>query len=278
MEKYHAGEIAVQERAGVREMSGRVANGIRGFVVPAAADFLQTQPFVVGSIVDDNGNVWAVPVRGPLDMGKNNRHVRVPANLSGAVGFVIMDFAHRKRMRVNGVCEAGTLTVSECYANCPQYLQKRSGNEKADGAFAPVQMPTPQGDTLTDAQIAAIRAADTFFIGTRNGDISADASHRGGNPGFVRVADANTITWRDYPGNTMFNTLGNLQTDSRAGLFFPDFTTGNALLLTGTARIEWDSPDDRAVVFAVEKVVQMLAAFAPLNAAPVQYSPFNPLP
>jgi len=276
MGKYHAGEIAVQERAGVREMSGRVANGIRDFVVPAAADFLQTQPFVVASIADAAGNVWAVPVRGPLDMGTDNRHVRVPTNLSGAVGLVIMDFAHRKRMRVNGFAEAGILTVGECYANCPQYLQKRSGNENTDGVFAPVTVPAPQGETLTDAQTAAIHAADTFFIATRNGDISADASHRGGNPGFVQVVDGRTVTWRDYPGNTMFNTLGNLQADSRAGLFFPDFATGDALLLSGTARVEWDSPDSRAVVFAVERVAALLAAFDPLHAAPVEYSPFNP--
>ncbi|MBC8140837.1 MAG: pyridoxamine 5'-phosphate oxidase family protein [Armatimonadetes bacterium] len=278
MEKYHAGEIAVQERAQVREMSGRVANGIRDFVVPAAADFLQTQAFVVASIADEGGNIWAVPVRGPLDMGTDNRHVRIATNLSGAVGFAIMDFAHRKRMRVNGVAEAGILAVGECYANCPQYLQKRSGNENADGVFAPVPVPVSQDETLTDAQTAMIRAADTFFIATRNGEISADASHRGGNPGFVQVADHRTVTWRDYSGNTMFNTLGNLQADSRAALFFPDFATGDALLLSGTARVQWESPDDRTVVFAVERVAVLLAAFDPLDAAPVEYSPFNPPP
>lgn len=278
MGKYHAGEIAVQERAGVREMSGRVANGIRDFVVPAAADFLETQAFVVASIADNAGNVWAIPLPAPLQMGDNNRQVRVPANLSGAVGFVIMDFAHRKRMRVNGVCDAGTLHVGECYANCPQYLQKRSGNEQERGASAPVPIPVSGANALSDAQTDAIRAADTFFIATRNGNISADASHRGGNPGFVKVENDATLSWRDYPGNTMFNTLGNLQTDARAGLFFPDFATGNALLLSGTARVVWDAPDSRAMVFAVRHVAQLSAAFAPLNAAPVEYSPFNPPP
>ncbi len=93
MTKYHAGEIAVQTHAGVREMSARVANGIRDFAVPAAADFLRDQPFVAASIVNAAGRVWAVPVRGPLDVGDDARTVRVPINLSGAVGLVIMDFA-----------------------------------------------------------------------------------------------------------------------------------------------------------------------------------------
>lgn len=275
MGTYHVGEIAVQEHAGVRDMSARVANGIRNFIVPAAAEFLQTQPFVVASITDDVGNVWAVPIRGPLDI-VDERTVRVPVNLTGTVGLVIIDFATRRRMRVNGIAENGILTVAECYANCPKYLQKRGGNAAADGNFAPVPQPIPQSSTLTGAQIAAIRAADTFFIATRNDDISADASHRGGNPGFVRVLDENTITWRDYSGNAMFNTLGNLETDSRAGLFFPDFATGNALLLSGTAKTIWDSPDERSVIFNVQSIVEIVDAFARLAITTVEYSPFNP--
>lgn len=275
MGAYHAGEIAVQEQAGVHDMSVRVANGIRDFVVPAAAEFLQTQPFAAASIADDAGDVWAVPVRGPLDM-LDEHTVRVPVNLSGAVGLVIMDFATRRRMRVNGFAEGGALTVAECYANCPKYLQKRSGNADADGNFAPVPQPVGQGDALTDSQRAFVGAADTFFIATRNGNASADASHRGGNPGFVRVSDDHTLTWRDYSGNAMFNTLGNLEIDSRAGLFFPDFVTGNALLLSGTAKIVWDSPDERFVEFTVRHVAEVADAFARFSEAPAEYSPFNP--
>ncbi|MBC8136356.1 MAG: pyridoxamine 5'-phosphate oxidase family protein [Fibrella sp.] len=272
---YHAGEIAVQEHAGVRDMSVRVVNGIRNFVVPAAADFLQTQPFVVASIMDNAGNVWAVPVRGPLDT-VDERTVRVPQNLTGAVGLVIMDFATRRRMRVNGVAKDGFLAVAECYANCPKYLQKRDGNGDADGIFALAPQPASQSTVLTASQTARIRAADTFFIATRNGDTSADASHRGGNPGFVRVRDERTLAWHDYSGNAMFNTLGNLETDPRAALFFPDFATGNALLLSGAATVIWDSPAERRVVFTVGCVAEIAAAFAPLNKIPVEYSPFNP--
>jgi len=32
-------------------------------------------------------------------------------------------------------------------------------------------------------------------------------------------------------GNFFFNTIGNLQVNPRAGLLFPDFSTGNVLML-----------------------------------------------
>jgi uncharacterized protein len=34
----------------------------------------------------------------------------------------------------------------------------------------------------------------------------ADASHRGGSPGFVRLVNENTQALPDYSGNTVFNT------------------------------------------------------------------------
>jgi uncharacterized protein len=40
----------------------------------------------------------------------------------------------------------------------------------------------------------------------------------------------------------MFNSLGNLALNSRAGLLFPDFQTGNALQVTGSAEILWKDP------------------------------------
>jgi hypothetical protein len=52
--------------------------------------------------------------------------------------------------------------------------------------------------------------------------------------------DADTLRFPDYPGNRMFQTLGNITIDPRAGLLFADWQTGSALQLTGRARIVWD--------------------------------------
>lgn len=66
-------------------------------------------------------------------------------------------------------------------------------------------------------------------------------NHRGGLPGFVRVAknDASgtILVYPELSGNRLYQTLGNLYTTPRAGLIFPDFNTGDALYLTGTAEI-----------------------------------------
>jgi predicted pyridoxine 5'-phosphate oxidase superfamily flavin-nucleotide-binding protein len=71
-----------------------------------------------------------------------------------------------------------------------------------------------------------IREADTFFIASSHRDGGADASHRGGNPGFVHVLNETKLIWPDYSGNGMFQTLGNLAIDPRAGLLFMDFESG----------------------------------------------------
>ena len=50
------------------------------------------------------------------------------------------------------------------------------------------------------------------------------------------------LYWPDFRGNFMFNTLGNLAVNPRAGLLFMDFESGAALLLSGEAAIIWDGP------------------------------------
>ena len=43
------------------------------------------------------------------------------------------------------------------------------------------------GRALASEDIELIRGADTFFLGTTHPERGSDASHRGGQPGFVRV-------------------------------------------------------------------------------------------
>ncbi|MBV9075932.1 MAG: pyridoxamine 5'-phosphate oxidase family protein, partial [Methylobacteriaceae bacterium] len=100
-----------------------------------------------------------------------------------------------------------------------------------------------------DAATAILARADTFFVASvdpRPEDglaAGADISHRGGRPGFIRVDDARTITTPDFVGNFLFNTLGNLLADDRAGLLVPDFETGDLLYLAGRAEVIWDGPE-----------------------------------
>ena len=45
--------------------------------------------------------------------------------------------------------------------------------------------------------------------------------------------------WPDYPGNNMFNSMGNLAENPEAALLFVDFDGGTALHLTGRAETAW---------------------------------------
>jgi ferredoxin-NADP reductase len=94
-----------------------------------------------------------------------------------------------------------------------------------------------------------------------------DASHRGGEPGFVHVDGDARLVFPDYAGNNHFNTLGNLILDPRAGLLFVDFAAGSLLQLTGRARIDWGSDAvarfagaRRLVAFDVDEIVDLPAA------------------
>jgi hypothetical protein len=93
-----------------------------------------------------------------------------------------------------------------------------------------------------------------------------DVSHRGGKPGFVRVdidGGRGVLTIPDFRGNFMFNTLGNLAADPRAGLLLVGFEHGGTLQLSGRARIEWDQSAvaayegaERLVELTVDAVVE----------------------
>ena len=70
-----------------------------------------------------------------------------------------------------------------------------------------------------------------------------DVSHRGGRPGFVKL-DGETLTIPDFPGNNAFNTLGNFLINPKAGLVFPDFETGDLLMVTGKVELLDEEHED----------------------------------
>ena len=61
---YHAGEIEVQTRAGVRAMAKRAGNGIHAILPPGGAEFLAGQPMVIVGGTDRAGHVWASVLAG----------------------------------------------------------------------------------------------------------------------------------------------------------------------------------------------------------------------
>jgi predicted pyridoxine 5'-phosphate oxidase superfamily flavin-nucleotide-binding protein len=296
--RFHIGEIAVQERAGVRDIAEDVGEGIVDHLPPGASDFLARRQMAVLGTVDSRGNVWASVVTGDpgfietVDDHTLRIAARTPSsdpiirNLAseGHAALFAPDFVSSRRVRVNGrgVIKDGAIYIrtEEVYGNCRRYLQERIfvGSRQTAASNEPARAST----ALSAKQQEQISRADTFFIATDNPDRLADVSHKGGNPGFVRILDERHLAFPDYNGNSMFNTLGNLTVNPHAGLLFIDFDSGATLQLTGRASIDW-SPDrvrkfagaERVVDFELEQVIDTPMGF-PLIAKFRQFSRNNP--
>ncbi|MFJ3924014.1 pyridoxamine 5'-phosphate oxidase family protein [Streptomyces sp. NPDC090022] len=288
---YHPGARELQDRLGVRELADHVGRSIGPGIKDVAAVFLAQQPFLVVGAADAAGRLWASLLTGPPGFVRARGPHRVtveggvPAGdpLAGAlatdgtaVGTLALDPRTRRRMRLNGTLAADPVAgrfavrAEQVFANCPKYLQKRQPLEVLPQGPGVVR----RGGALTPGQERAVRAADTFFVATTAAD-GVDASHRGGNPGFVEVRSPRELAWPDYPGNNMFLTLGNLAADPRAGLLFPDWETGAVLQLSGRARTDFGADGSRTVVFEVASVVEGRHPGRLRWSAP-EYSPANP--
>ena len=168
-----------------------------------------------------------------------------------------------------------TLRTDQVYSNCPKYIQARDLTTAETSTSSEDGRQVTRAATLTPSQIDLIMTADTFVIATAHPTGGADASHRGGMPGFVRVDDPTSLSFPDYAGNMMFQTLGNLAVDARAGLLFLDFARGTTLQLAGSAVVDWDPAAaadfpgaQRVVRFAIEEVVEIDSATSLRWAAP----------
>lgn len=305
---WHEGELALQREAGV-ENSDLLRRGVRDHLTPVFMQFIAAQRMAVVATVDGRDRVWASIMAGAPGFLRAADDRTIDVNASSAaesrivphvrvhptIGLLVMDPETRRRVRVNGtahVTASGAITVSvrESFGNCQQYIQMRqvsSVREPVDGDVKP-----RVARALTGVQLQWINRADTFFIASHHPSSGADASHRGGKPGFVHAIDPATIVFPDYSGNNMFQTLGNLQVNPKSGLLFVDFETGRTLQLTGHARVSAaPSPPptlapreapfasypgaQRLVEYRVERAIELERGSA-LRAVLVEYSPFNP--
>jgi predicted pyridoxine 5'-phosphate oxidase superfamily flavin-nucleotide-binding protein len=296
--RFHGGEIAVQERAGVRDIAEDVGEGIVDHLPPGASGFLELRQMAVVGTVDSDGRVWASVVTGQPGFIEtvDDRTLKIAARASssdplfrnlakeGHVALFAPDFVATRRVRVNGrgVIKQGSIYIrtEEVYGNCRRYLQERLfiGERKSSAT----DQPAETGAALSATQQQLISRADTFFIATDNPEHGADVSHKGGNPGFVRVVDEKQIAFPDYNGNSMFNTLGNLTVNPHAGLLFIDFDSGRTLQLSGRASTDWNATRiakfagaERVVDFELEQIIDNPAGF-PLTAKFRQFSRSNP--
>ncbi len=287
----------MQERFGHRQtLEVRARRTVRSVLIGQHRQFYPQLPFILVGSVDATGQPWASMLAGHPGFvhSPDAQHLRfdvapidgdpVKAGLALGVPLGVLGIqpSTRRRNRISGrvsaIDELGfTVEVVQSYGNCPQYIQAR--------VLCFLDSPRPRqeiirADHLSQADRMLLERSDTFYIATVNPNPAdgvaggADVSHRGGRPGFVRVDDDKTIIAPDFVGNFMFNTLGNLMVEPRAGLLFADLDTGDLLFAAARADIIWDGPEveafaaaQRLMRFHLTEVIRLPGAL-PFRAKP----------
>lgn len=275
---WHRGELTVQARAGVKEkMAGLGPRLIRDYMPDQHREFFTNLRMVIVGGEDKHSHLWASPLFGNSGFIRSPSPQRLTIDTSGShsdtilphlhvncqLGLLGIDLETRRRNRVNGIVvnkdsHQVTVDVQQSFGNCPQYIQQRR-----------LQILPREGEVTTECfnnwsseLLAFITSADTCFISSTcvsertDNSYGMDVSHRGGHPGFIGVDDHDRLIIPDYPGNSFFNTIGNLTVDARAGLLFLDFSGGNIITLTMTAEVIWKT-DDSILCGDHERVIRL---------------------
>jgi len=262
---WHDGEKSLQQKVGVSEkMEALGPSIIRPYMPEQHREFYSQLPFIVAGSVDAGGDAWATLIPGKpgfisspsktqldiaADLDPNDPAVGNTTDGAG-LGLLGIELHTRRRNRMNGHISGSSergfkVDVEHSFGNCPQYIQLRKFAFVRDPNEFSIE-PVQESKVLTNDYKQQISRADTFFVASYanlDGNSQIDISHRGGKPGFVRVNDDGSLTIPDYAGNLFFNTLGNLISNPKSGLVFPDFETGDLLHLTGDAQVILDSPE-----------------------------------
>lgn len=227
------------------------------------------------------------------------------ARLFAGVG---VDFSNRRRNKVAGtigesiVENTGKVRLrlhsDQHLGNCPKYITVRS----LEYVRRTAELSYDGFDTITSALPADAKSlidrASTVFLATKHiaeGDASdtqtdIGVNHRGGAPGFTRIYEkveggqvTTYLVLPDHSGNRFYQSLGNIETNPQVGLVFPDFTSGQALYVTGEAENLFDD-DAKALMPRVNlltriKVTGAVLVKEGLNlklTSEEQFSPYNP--
>jgi predicted pyridoxine 5'-phosphate oxidase superfamily flavin-nucleotide-binding protein len=307
---FHAGEQALQQRVGVHDRMAAIGPQVlRDHMPDQHRELFEKLPTLLLGTLDAQGQPWATMVAGPPGFvhTPDARRMQITVAPDAAdpalaalavlgpgapVGALGLEPHTRRRNRMNGrVAAFGAqglaVDVVQSFGNCPKYIQARE-----PGLRAVVAAPAPAralGPQLDAAALALVARSDTLFIASASAprpgagrSDGVDVSHRGGEPGFVRVEHAReglVLSLPDYPGNLFFNTLGNLALHPLAGLLWVDYDAGGLLHVAARAELRWGEAD-RAPWPGAQRVLrlQVLGGVWRAQALPWRWTAPQPAP
>ena len=258
---FHEGELKIQQLT--RESDAAASNGklISDRLPPGASSFILQQSYcVLGRMLPDQ-SIWTIFIEAtkgfasaddegkvlrfqiPNGMGSDTHLPPIHKFHEGdPLGTLFIELSTRRRLRVNGqITKSGEdyfyMNIEEAYPNCPKYIQRRELVNQPS-ATSPTSV---KSGTVLDISLARwIQTTDTFFVASANPDGMLDVSHRGGKPGFIKIEDGK-LNIPDYPGNSMFGTIGNFAICPKAGIVLVDFANNRQLQMTGNVSLDLHS-------------------------------------
>jgi hypothetical protein len=246
---YHAGQRAIQEEAG----TVRVADKLADWTGPAV-QFTRGADLFVLALPDAGGALRFTVLSGapPLVEAVEGAALilRLPPGLAPQVnsptacGGLAVSLAEARRARVNGHLGLHDgrpeLRATEAFTLCRKYFAP----SVAVGAALCVGPALRRRIALDDPWLAAVVArAETSFLASVSPDGMPDVAHRGGRPGFLGLDPARArMEWRDYVGDGVFKSAGNIRATGTMALLVPDMASGDGVALYGRGTYETINP------------------------------------
>ena len=302
---FHDGQLAVQRITGEEEIAKMRIPMIESSLHPRSIPFIEHQILAFCGSEDNNRDIWLSLIVGErgfinapsihelrfdLSKVKSNLDDIFFKNIKDkpTVGLLFHEAVRRARYRAWGVAsEDGdqlSFEIRMGYPSCPKHIQREMIEIPEESKARSSSYES--GTTLGDLEKDWILNAHTFYIATQTKKGDIEASHRGGDPGFIEIQNNGLIRVPDYLGNSMFSTLGNIYENPKAALLFVDYEKGETLQLTGKAELQFDqnSKSDfyrsgetgRFWTFETKKWVRTISHHKLLTKF-VDFSPFNVL-
>jgi predicted pyridoxine 5'-phosphate oxidase superfamily flavin-nucleotide-binding protein len=156
---FHAGEMALQERVGVRERMAAVGRQIiRDHMPDQHRELFEKLPSLLLATLDDEGQPWPTMLAGSAGFVRTpdartmsiaarpaeGDPARAGLRVGAAVGILGLEPHTRRRNRMNGVvsavaAEGFSVQVVQSFGNCPKYIQGREPAPRPDRRPGPAQ-------------------------------------------------------------------------------------------------------------------------------------------
>lgn len=127
--------------------------------------------------------------------------------------------------------------MSRLYGKQHRTLQAQFGTEKMADRIEELACHTE----FTDDSKGFIEHSEMFFLTTIDDKSRPTVSYKGGDVGFVKVIDKQTLIFPSYDGNGMFLSIGNITGNPQIGMLFISFQAPHRIRVQGTASISQDA-------------------------------------